>query len=918
MKRKNTTRNALYTSVISLLLCVSMLVGATFAWFTDEVKSGINQISAGNLDVDVLTADGNSIQDVTTLFNDVERWEPGALAYENLTVKNLGNLALKYVLKINFENASPAKNGKTLADALNVAIIPGGVDADLSREGLIASLAGKWQNLVSFSQSGKLDSDKDMLADAETADTYGLVIYWKPTAADNDFNMNNELQGTALTIDLGVHLFATQLEAEGDSYGTDYDKLAPWTGLVGTVPAEVDGVITITTGEELAAVAAAVNAGNSFEGKTIQLGADINLNDVAWTPIGNSSNKFNGTFIGTGYTISNLYVTGTKGVGLFGYTWTSAHIEGVTIDGAYVSGNDYTGAILGNGYLSANCIKDCTVMNADIIATPYLKADGVTYDGGAKAGAIVGSAYNGNLTGNKAINCTITAYRDLGGIAGMLYADGVSNRTLTASSNTVEDVTLTYLDLHGASYDGNKVNENMGDAVGRLGRSSEKCTMPVVENNTLTNVTRETVIYYEADGISYSKDIDTGDVILLGLTENFEGTIVTVPANVYSIGAYAFSQSGVETVILNEGLKRIENRAFQKMPNMTSITLPSTVEFIGEYAFQASKLTALEIPESVTRIDQAAFAYSTTLETIIIKGSPIIGQAVDASNKGVNYVARACSNLKTVILAGNDITFATKGITFANTEGGLMDKITFYVANETVKTKLIEATSTLKEEKVKVGVATDANELIEALENGKDIILSDDIKIEPASMSNAYGKTGINVKNGQTIDGAGHVLDIKGAGGTWDSGISTTGGVIKNITITGSFRGVFVNHTSTYSGRVILENVIIDGTTYTVSCDQGMNQGLTATNSTFNGWTSYAATIGDAKFVDCSFGAGNGYSFCRPYAPTEFVGCDFEAGYRMDPRAAVTFENCTIGGEPLTAENLSTLVTSRIENASVK
>ena len=36
MKRKNLTRNALFTSIISLLLCVSMLVGTTFAWFTDE------------------------------------------------------------------------------------------------------------------------------------------------------------------------------------------------------------------------------------------------------------------------------------------------------------------------------------------------------------------------------------------------------------------------------------------------------------------------------------------------------------------------------------------------------------------------------------------------------------------------------------------------------------------------------------------------------------------------------------------------------------------------------------------------------------------------------------------------------------------------------------------------------------------
>lgn len=215
-------------------------------------------------------------------------------------------------------------------------------------------------------------------------------------------------------------------------------------------------------------------------------------------------------------------------------------------------------------------------------------------------------------------------------------------------------------------------------------------------------------------------------------------------------------------------------------------------------------------------------------------------------------------------------------------------------------------------------VVDNADGLVAALEESRDVILEDDVKIDPAGMSNAYGTTGINVKNGQTIDGCGNTLDIQGAGGTWDSGISTTGGTIKNITITGSFRGVFINHNSTHSERVILENVIIDGTTYTISCDQGTNQGLTATNSTFNGWTSYAATLGDAKFVGCSFGEGNGYAYFRPYAPTEFVNCAFEAGYEMDARAAVTFENCTLGGVLITADNVATLVTSNTANATVK
>ena len=171
-----------------------------------------------------------------------------------------------------------------------------------------------------------------------------------------------------------------------------------------------------------------------------------------------------------------------------------------------------------------------------------------------------------------------------------------------------------------------------------------------------------------------------------------------------------------------------------------------------------------------------------------------------------------------------------------------------------------------------------------------------DIKIDPANMSNAYGKTGINVKNGQTIDGNGHTLNIKGAGGTWDSGINTTGGVIKNITVTGSFRGIFINHTSTYSENVVLEYVTIggNGTVYTISCDQGLYQGIEATNCTFNGWTSFAKTAGEAKFVNCSFGEGSGYKYCRPYSNTEFVGCTFCPGYAVDQtQAIVTFTDCT-------------------------
>ncbi len=210
-------------------------------------------------------------------------------------------------------------------------------------------------------------------------------------------------------------------------------------------------------------------------------------------------------------------------------------------------------------------------------------------------------------------------------------------------------------------------------------------------------------------------------------------------------------------------------------------------------------------------------------------------------------------------------------------------------------------------------------DLQDSLNNGEDVIVPDDMEV-PADQSNAYGKTSINVYKGQVIDGGNHVLEAVAADGTWDTAINATGGTVKNLTVAKGFRGLFVNHNADADkcGKVVLENVTIDGCTYTISCDQGTNNGLDAYSCTFNGWTSYAATLGNAKFVDCSFGEGNGYAFMRPFAPTDFVGCEFEAGFELDPRAAVTFENCTIGGVALTADNLATLVTSNIANATVK
>ena len=207
-------------------------------------------------------------------------------------------------------------------------------------------------------------------------------------------------------------------------------------------------------------------------------------------------------------------------------------------------------------------------------------------------------------------------------------------------------------------------------------------------------------------------------------------------------------------------------------------------------------------------------------------------------------------------------------------------------------------------------VAENFDDLYAAVADGKNVIFASDFTATSTG-SNGYGKTGLSQTKGGVIDGNGNDFACPSANGTWDSAISTTGGTIKNINVVEGFRGIFIKKGTE---KVYLENVKIDGTTYTISCDQASYQGLEARNCTFNGWTSFAATLGEVYFLDCSFGAGNGYKFCRPYAPTTFEGCDFCEGYAIDARAKVSFVNCTFNGVALTEANIATLVTGNRQN----
>ena len=200
MNNTKTTKRALLTSVVAIFMCMAMLAGTTFAWFTDSASTAVNKIQAGTLDVvlEMKDASGNwvSAEGKTLQFKVNGQipaegtqilWEPGC-TYElpELRVVNNGNLALKYKIAITGING----------------------DAKLNE-------AIEW-TITNTSATTALDADHPLAAGA--SDTLTIKGHMKESAG-------NEYQGKSID-GIGITVIATQLNSEYDSSDNTYDENA--------------------------------------------------------------------------------------------------------------------------------------------------------------------------------------------------------------------------------------------------------------------------------------------------------------------------------------------------------------------------------------------------------------------------------------------------------------------------------------------------------------------------------------------------------------------------------------------------------------------------------------------------------------------------------------------------------------------
>ena len=202
------------------------------------------------------------------------------------------------------------------------------------------------------------------------------------------------------------------------------------------------------------------------------------------------------------------------------------------------------------------------------------------------------------------------------------------------------------------------------------------------------------------------------------------------------------------------------------------------------------------------------------------------------------------------------------------------------------------------------------DELVVALKkDNANIIMTADIT--GTATTGGYSVAGIVLEAGDVLDGNGHKLTINGANSTWDCAIAMTGGTVKNLTIAGAMRGVFMPGAN---GNVVIDTCVFEDVIYTFNSDAGSKDySVTIKNTTLNGWTSFSNVHKSVIFEDCTFGEGSGYAYCRPYQPTTFTGCDFNEGFELDTTptqtadGALKFNGCTYAGEALSAENAAPL-----------
>lgn len=284
MTKIKSTKRALFMSGLALLVCISMLVGSTFAWFTDSVASKNNKIVAGKLDIklNMWTAADTKVEitnETAPLFGSTSGiaqnnaadtlWEPGKTQVVYLSIENAGNLDLKYKVAIDVRDTDGEQD---LYEVMQYAITPN------ARFDSVKT----WANGIDVVPGVNATGSNNVELKKGEEHFFALSVHMDEDAG-NEY-MNGQ-------VDFDIRVLAAQLASELDSFGNTYDKLATYKEGEYLVSAEefaVNGTagqtVVATNTEETVKVTAV--AGSTGEVKTSIKPA--NASTAVFEAVGNS------------------------------------------------------------------------------------------------------------------------------------------------------------------------------------------------------------------------------------------------------------------------------------------------------------------------------------------------------------------------------------------------------------------------------------------------------------------------------------------------------------------------------------------------------------------------------------------------------------------------------------------------------
>lgn len=716
------TRRAIASSVLAIVLCLVMLVGSTFAWFTDTASTGVNKIVSGNLDVGLeywgVGEDGQkkwlTAEDSKKLFDENALWEPGYTQIIYLKVKNNGNLALNYAMQITpvHETVGVNVNGDEfkLSDYIKFGWTTFTADANgapvssldrvtaRSAAGEGVKLGESLHRQVTQDQG---DGTKVPVPLAAKAEELVALVAWMPENVGNVANY-----GTVQpTIELTLKVLATQAAVESDSFGSTYDKDAATDEDLDSKP-EYDyeslydydnpegyGVELVKEdGKVVKAIVSGVNGKvpdgffANLKGSVDENGKPIAVPAERWADLTEVVIKDGVTEIGKDVfqgCVGLTNVTIPDSVKKIG-TWSFYMCKG-----------------LKNVDIPANMeIGDSSFRQSGL--------EQVTVSGGS-----VGNYAFHRIDNLKkiSINCETIGEEAFSG------CDSLTDITLGSSVKT------------------------LGRAVFYTCKNLENVEIP----STVTDIGEKTFYSCPAlkEAIIRAGTVKAGTFYNCGaLTTLVISDNATLDAS-FTVGN-TYAKEALETVKIGKG--EISNSAFSNCTNLTTVELGDGVTSIGAGAFgKCGKLTSITIGSGVNAIGNSAFSNCTALEKAEIKGGTI-GDAAFSN----------CTSLTSVTMGANVTAIGYN--TFLNCKG----LTTITVGSNVTSIGRFAFSGCTALEEVRIPAATTMGvRLFNGASALKKVTFGDTVTNIPAGV---FSNCGMKANNGQLL------LKV----GTWASNNQTT------------------------------------------------------------------------------------------------------------------------------------------------